>query len=190
LLKAQPLLTAITAPSSSLLLRKEVAVLAGITQAELESLYAIKPVAPAPRSALPKSKRSSPSGLRTLLRCLVIRPELARELPNDWQGDGAEGAAISALADWLRESADETSTSAMIQHFQGTTYEVVFASAQGDVMNWGDDFDVEAEFAGSLEKLRDESRKSELEILHSRGLNSLNEHERARYLQLLRRGQT
>jgi DNA primase len=188
--KAQPLLTAITAPTTALLLRKEVAALAGVTQAELEALYVIKPVAAPHRAAPAKSKRSTPSGLKTLLRCLVMRPELVRDLPNDWHGDAAEGAAITALADWIRESADETSTAALIQHFQGTVHEVVFASAQGDVMNWGEDFDVAAEFAGSLEKLHGESRKSELEILHSRGLNALNEQERARYLQLLQRGQT
>ena len=167
--KAQPLLTAITAPTTALLLRKEVAALAGVTQADLEALYMIKPVAAPQRAAPPKAKRSTPSGLRTLLRCLVMRPELARELPNDWQregdaegvghtpasslrghGEGAEGAAIAALADWLRESADETSTAAMIQHFQGTMHEAIFAIAQGEVMQWGEDFDVGAEFEGTL----------------------------------------
>ena len=186
--KAQPLLTAITAPTTALLLRKEVSALAGVTQAELEALYAIKPVTTTSRAAPPKSKRSAPSGFRTLLRCLVVRPDLARELPSDWQGDGAEGAAIAALTDWLRESANETTTAALIQHFQGTVHETVFALAQGEVMNWGEDFDVAAEFAGSLEKFRDESRKNELAILHSRGLNALNEQERARYLQLVQRG--
>jgi DNA primase len=145
--KAQPLLTAITAPTTALLLRKEVAALAGVTQAELEALYAIKPVAAPQRAAPPKAKRAAPSGLRTLLRCLVMKPELARELPSDWQAEGGEGAAIAALADWLRESADETSTAAMIQHFQGSMHEAVFASAQGDVMQWGEEFDVAAEFA-------------------------------------------
>ncbi len=186
--KAQPLLTAITAPTTALLLRKEVATLAGVTQAELEALYVIKPIAPMQRAAPLKAKRSTPSGLRTLLRCLVMLPELARELPSDWHGEGTEGAAIAALADWLRESADETSTAAMIQHFQGTAYEGALAQAQGDVLQWGDDFNVEAEFAGTIAKLHAESRKAELEVLHARGLNSLNEQERARYLQLVQRG--
>ncbi len=209
---AQPLLTAISAPTMALLLRKEVAALAGMTQDELEASYDIKPLAPPRRAAPPKAKRASPSGLRTLLRCLVMRPELARELPGDWpgQGDGAEGAAIVALADWLqegdaggighapasplqgqRESADETSTAAMIQHFQGTAYEATLAAAQGDVMQWGDDFDVQAEFAGALQKLRDESRRAELESLHAKmqgkDLKALSEDERARYLLLLQR---
>ena len=74
---------AATAPSTALLLRKEVAALAGVTQAELEALWSIKPVAPqqvAHKPAPQKARRAAPSGLRTLLRCLVMKPELAREV--------------------------------------------------------------------------------------------------------------
>ena len=182
--KAQPLLTAITAPTTALLLRKEVAALAGVTQAELEALYVIKPVASPQRAAPAKAKRSAPSGLRTLLRCLVMRPELARELPADWQGEGAEGAAIAALADWLQESADETSTAAMIQHFQGTAYEATLASEQGDVMQWGDDVDVAAEFTGLLKKMRLDVVDAEISMLEAKGLAAMGEQERKRYEQL------
>ncbi len=184
---AQPLVTAITAPTTALLLRKEVAALAGVTQAELEALWAIKPVAAPqhiePRKAAPKAKRSAPSGLRVLVRCLVMHPELARRLPGDWQHEGAEGAAIAALADWLHESADETSTAAMIQHFQGTMHEAVFAAAQGEVVHWGDDFDVESEFTGILRKMRRESIEAEMSALHAMGLR-MGEAERVRHEQL------
>jgi DNA primase len=182
--KAQPLLTAITAPTTALLLRKEVAALAGVTQAELEALWMIKPIAAPQRVAPPKAKRSSPSGLRTLLRCLVMKPALARELPSDWQGEGNEGAAISALADWLRESVDETTTAAMIQHFQGTAHETTLAAAQGDVMQWGEDFDVQAEFAGILRKMRIDAIEIESAELLAKGLAVMSESERARLAQL------
>ena len=181
--KAQPLLTAITAPTTALLLRKEVAALAGVTQAELEALYVIKPIATPQRAAPPKAKRSTPSGLRTLLRCLVMRPELARELPADWQGEGTEGAAIAALVDWLNESADETSTAAMIQHFQGTAHETTLATAQGEVMQWGEEFDVQAEFMGILKKLRLDVIDSEIVMLEAKGL-AMSEQEKKRYDQL------
>ncbi len=191
---AQPLLTAVTAPTTALLLRKEVAALAGVTQAELEALWSIKPVAAPLRPAPQKAKRAPPSGLRTLLRCLVMRPELARQLPNAWQGGGSESAAITALADWLSESADETSAAAMIQHFKGTVHEVALASAQADVMQWGDDFDVAAEFSGSLLKLSKDADQREIETLHAKmqgkGTSALDEQERARYLLLLQRSQT
>ncbi|MDO8989190.1 MAG: DNA primase [Sideroxyarcus sp.] len=181
---AQPLLTAITAPTTALLLRKEVAALAGVTQAELEALWSIKPIAAPQRQAPAKAKRSAPSGgLRILLRCLVMKPELARELPRDMHSEGNEGAAIAALADWLHESADETSTAAMIQHFQGTVHEPVFAAAQGEVMQWGEDFDVQAEFAGILRKMRREAVESEMTALQAKGL-AMDESERARHDQL------
>ena len=56
---AQPLLTAITAPTTALLLRKEVAALAGVTQAELEALWSIKPVPPH-RSATRRKRPNAP----------------------------------------------------------------------------------------------------------------------------------
>ncbi len=184
---AQPLLTAITAPATALLLRKEVAALAGVSQAELEALWSIKPVA-APqgveaRKAPPqKAKRSSPSGLRFLLRCLVMRPELARQVSRDWQHESAEGAAIAALVDWLHESADETSTAAMIQHFQGSVHEAVFAAAQGEVMHLGEDFDVQAEFEGTLRMMRLDAIDAESATLLAKGLRVAA--EQARYKQL------
>ena len=181
---AQPLLTAITAPTTALLLRKEVAALAGVTQAELEALYVIKPIAAPQRQAPQKAKRPAPSGLRILLRCLVMKPELARELPKDWQGDGAEGAAVAALADWLQESADETSTAAMIQHFQGTAHEAAFAAAQGETIHLGEDFDIQAEFTGILRKMRCDAIDAEMSSLLAKGLGGMNEPERARHDEL------
>jgi DNA primase len=180
---AQPLLTAITAPTTALLLRKEVAALAGVTQAELEALYVIKPIAAPQRQAPQKAKRAAPSGLRILLRCLVMKPELARELPRDFHGEGNEGAAIAALVDWLNESADETSTAAMIQHFQGTLHGPVFANAQGEVIHWGEDFDILAEFTGVMRKIRRDAIETEMSMLQAKGL-AMNELERVRHDEL------
>ena len=179
--KAQPLLAAITAPTTALLLRKEVAALAGVEQAELEALWAIKPVAAARRQAPPKARRASPSGLRALLRCLVMQPELAHELPSGWQGEGAEGAAILALADWLRESADETSSAALIQHFQGTQHAPLLEAGQAEILHLGAEFNVETEFADILQNLRREAIESELSALQAKGLDGMSAPERARY---------
>jgi len=183
--KAQPLLTAITAPTTALLLRKEVAALAGIEQAELEALWSIKPVAAPQRPAPAKAKRAAPAGgLRLLLRCLVMKPELARELPHDLQAEGNEGAAILALVDWLNESADETSTAALIQHFQGTLHEAVFAVAQGEIMHLGEDFDIQAEFTGLLRKMQREAIETEMSALLAKGLGGMSQVERDRHEQL------
>ncbi len=188
--RAKPLLTAIAAPTTALLLRKEVAALAGITQAELEGLYAIKPVGAPARRAPQKAPRNAFPGLRALLRCLLAKPELARELPVEWSMDGNEAATVTALVDYLREQDFAVSTAAIIQQFQGTPHEAVLASAEADIMQWGDEFDVAAEFNGMLAKQREGQSKQESQALLEKAggsVQGLNEQDRERYLQLLSR---
>ncbi len=177
---AQSLLTAITAPTTALLLRKEIAALSGVTQAELEALWSIKPVTTPQRTfaAVPKLKRGAPSSMRLLLRCLVMQPDLARELPTEGLGEGAESAAIFALVDWLHESASETTSAALIQHFQETAHAPIFIAAQRDVMQWAENFDVRAEFVGVLKKLRLDAIEAEMSALLIKGLSmSIEERE-------------
>ncbi len=190
--RAQPLLTVIAAPATALLLRKEVAALAGITQTELEALYAIKPVGAPQRRAPPKVMRNELSGLRALLRCLLARPELVRDLPAGWRAEapaGSDAAAVMALAEWLRTQDFAVSTAAIIQQFQGTQHEAVLARAEADILQWGEEF-VGAEFNDMLAKLREQQRKQQLQELHAKmkgagmGLKGLTEQERALYVQL------
>ncbi len=185
--RAKPLLTAIAAPTTALLLRKEVAALAGITQAELEGLYAIKPVGAPARRTLQKSPRNRFPGLRALLRCLLAKPELARELPVEWSVEGSGAETVAALAEYLREQDFVVSTAAIIQQFQGTPHEAVLASAEADIMQWGEEFDVAAEFHGMLAKQREEQRGQQLRVLEAKGLKGMNEQELALYRQLRQR---
>ncbi len=182
--KAQPLVTAITAPTTALLLRKEIANLAGVTQAELEALWSVKPVAAAPRAAPKKAARSTPSMLRLLLRALVMAPALARELPSGALFDGEEGAAILAIADWLQESAEEASTAALSQHFLGTAHAGPITRAQAESLQLGDDFDARAEFEGVLFKMRRDAVEAEIAQLEAKGLRQMSAAEQLRYKEL------
>lgn len=191
--RAKPLLTVITAPTTALLLRKEVAVLSGITQAELEALYAIKPIGASPRRALQKAARPVVSNLRVLLRCLLFQPDLARELPEHWMPVGAEAAAIIALTEWSHMQEGALSSAAMIQNFQGTVHESLLAAEQAEIMQWGETFNVVAEFQDVLTRLRNEQRNQQLQVLHAKmhgiGMKGLDEQERSLYLQLLQRNE-
>jgi len=192
--RAKPLLTAIAAPTTSLLLRKEVAALAGITQAELEGLYAIRPVAAPARRAPQKAPHNESSSMHTLLRCLLAKPELARELPVEWQMFGNCAPAASALLEYLREQDYSVSTAAIIQQFQGTPHEALMAAVETGILFWGEQFDVESEFRVKLEELREEQdkiqRQRQLNELIARmeragmGLKGLDDQEKALYLQL------
>jgi DNA primase len=188
---AKPLLMAITAPTMALLLRKEIAALAGITQLELEALYGIKAMGAPPKRAVQKAGRPAVSSLRVLLRCLLYKPELARELPQDIAVEGVDAEAIVALSEWLLAQEGEVSSAALIQYFQGSTHEVLLANEQAEIMQWGEVFDVAAEFHGVLAKLREENRKTKLHLLNAKmagtDFKALSDEERVLYLQLLQR---
>jgi len=182
--RAKPLLLAISAPTAALLLRKEVAALAGITQAELEGLYAIKPVGAPVRRAPQKVARSDFSGVRALLRCLLFKPELARELPVEWGVEGRDAATVAALVEFVREQNFAVSTNVIIQQFQGTPHDERLKSAREDIMPWGEEYDVAADFHGLLEQQRKEQRKQQLQALEVKGLKGMSEQELALYRQL------
>ena len=190
--RAKPLLAAITAPTTALLLRKEVAALAGISQAELEALFEISPVARAVRPAFQKANRASPSAYRLLLQCLIAQPSLGAQLPADWHEEGAEAETVTALLTTLREANFNLSSAVISQIFHGTSHEKRIAQAQTDLLDWGDSFDIEAEFNGLLSKLQSHQRRHHFEQLQSKlaqvGMGNLSEAERLAYLQLLQRG--
>lgn len=189
---AKPLLTAITAPTTALLLRKEVAALAGVSQAELESLYAITPVARAPRAALQKPKRGAVTSSQMLmLQCLLAQPELAQQLPAHQGDESAEAQAIHALLTLLQEHRFQLSSAAITQLLAGTAHARVITQAQIDMLAWGDTFDVAGEFAGLLSKFAQTSRDAAFHALQARvsfgGVSQLSDAERMEYLQLLQR---
>lgn len=184
--RAKPLLTAIIAPTAALLLRKEVAVLAGVSQAELEALYEIKPVARASRSTYQKAGRAAPSAHRLMLQCLIAQPSLGAQMPLGWYGEGIEAEAVVEMLSVLREADFAISSPALTQMFQGTTHERCLAVAEADMLHWGEGFDVEAEFAGLVSKFNASLRHQQLQALEAKGL-SMTGPEREQYRVLRQR---
>ncbi|MDO8350869.1 MAG: DNA primase [Gallionella sp.] len=189
--RAKPLLSAITSPVAALLLRKEVAALAGVSQAELEALFEIKPIVHTPRPALKKTARSSFSVHRLLLQCLIAQPELGAQMPDGWHEEGADAEAVVAVRSVLRDVGYTVSSPALMQMFEGTTHAKSLALAEADMLAWGETFDVAAEFAGLLSKLDDGQRRQQFQALQGKsaqgGLSGLSSQEREQYLRLLQR---
>jgi DNA primase len=184
--RAKPLLTAIAAPATALL-RKEVATLTGVSQAELEALYEIKPVAKGPRITFQRASRSPPSVHRLLLQCLIAQPELGQQMPDQWDGQGADAETVVAVMMILRET-DYTLNGPMItQLFQGTVHEKILAAAEADMLLWGENFDVAAEFAGLIDRFNEGQRRQQRQLLEAKGLSNLTAPEREQYRLLQQR---
>jgi DNA primase len=190
--RAKPLVTAIIAPATALLLRKEVAALSGVSQMELEALYQIKPVARAARQGFQKAGRSTPSSHKLLLQCLLAQPELGAQISAEWQGDaGSETEAVAAVLLVLREADYALNSPALMQIFQGTIHGKTLAAAEADMLNWGEDFDVAAEFSGLMSKLDESRRRQQFHELQAKlaqgGLSNMTDSEREQYRHLLQR---
>ena len=185
--RAKPLLAAIVAPATALLLRKEVAALSGVSQAELEALYEVQPVVRQGQRGAQKIARTPPSTSRRLLQCLIAKPELGAKVDGDWLGEGAEAEAIADILSVLREADYEIGGPALTQMFQGTAHEKILASAEVDMLHWGESFDVEAEFSGLLNKIQEGQRRQNFQALQAKvaqgGLACLSEVERECYKQ-------
>jgi DNA primase len=185
--RARPLLTAIVAPATALLLRKEVAALSGVSQAELEALYEIKPVARSQRVAFQKAGRTSPSAHRLLLQCLIAQPQLGQQMPEQWHDLGADADAVLAVLMVLRETDFTLSGPTLTQLFQGTVHERILAAAQADMLSWGENFDVAAEFAGIVSRFNEGQRRQQRQLLEAKGLSNLTAPEREQYRLLQQR---
>ena len=190
--RAKPLLTAIVAPATALLLRKEVAALSGVSQQELEALYEVKPVARPQRASFQKTVRSTPSAHRLLLQCLIARPELGRQMPVEWHAEGIDAGVVLAVLAVLRETDFTLSSPTLTQLFQGTVHEKMLADVQAEMLDWGENFDVAAEFAGLVNRFNEDQRRRQFQALQAKlaqgGLPNLTDPEREQYLQLLQRG--
>jgi DNA primase len=92
----------------------------------------------------------------------------------------------------LRETDFTLSSPTLTQLFQGASHEKTLAAAQADMLNWGEGFDVAAEFAGLIGKFNEGQRRQQFQALQVKlaqgGLPNLTEPEREQYLQLLHRG--
>ena len=161
----------------------------GVTQAELEALYAIKPIGAPPRRAPAKSGAPGSINMRVLLRCLLLQPELARKLPAEFAADGADAAAITGAGRVVAHAGRRGEHCRHDSAFSGHGTRSVIGGRAGGYHAMGRNFDVAAEFEGVLARLRNEAAQAAIAGLDMKiawcGLKGLDEQERTLYLQLL-----
>jgi DNA primase len=161
---ARPYVGQINAPILAALVRRQLAELAGLPEAQLGSLVASPPATRGGRDSIPSARRRMPpaparrppSLLRSLLTGLVLEPALAHkhDLPRVDE-PGPEAAAWNAVLEHCRQEAGQPSTASLVQHFAGTAHGEliahVLASAADQAIGAGQ---VEADVLGAVEKLR------------------------------------
>lgn len=188
---AEPILKQIQAPALSLLLRKRCAELAGVSQAELESLMNLAQPATRRKAAPARSSRKPPTLVRRLIQMVLLRPHLALRLDASMvPGNGAEDEVFGHLIRLAAENPD-SATSALLQALRGNVPEHLMAEISAEVMEVDDAFEVEDEFEGAMKQLRENLGQRELAVVlriaQEQGLQALSQ-EQKMLLQQFRRG--
>lgn len=158
---AKPLIEKVAAPALSLLLKKRLAELAGLTPGEVDSLL---PQAPAPTQARPKARpRKAPSLGRRLLQMLIAQPSLAQGAAWDAEGaDGGELRVVAAVLAYLARNPHVQNGAALLEAFRGTPEGALIEEAGAEVLEWDEGFDLAQEFAGALAQLRAAARQKRI----------------------------
>jgi len=151
---------------------------------------------PETRAAASRRKRAAPSLSRTMLQCLLSKPELVDrvQLPEGLELH-PELRALRVLVGFLREQSEAARTAmragGVMQAFAGTEFEDVLRDVEADAPEWADLAEVQAELDGAMERLREQVRRSETaRLVDSTSLAALTPEMRDALRGLLRRPST
>lgn len=187
---AKPILQQVRAQGLNLMLRKRVAELAGVTQAEIENLLKLE--APKPQHHAPsKAPRRAPTLSRKLMQLLMLRPSLALQLEAGQLPAGvAEREALVRMIE-VAQAEPSQGSAALLQALRGVVSETLLGALAGELLSWDEeDFDLEKEFDGVLSQLHGASQQHELALLlqaaQERGLQALSPEQREQLQQYRR----
>ncbi len=162
--EAKPLLQKISAPALQLQLVKQLADLCGMTSAEAAGLVDIRGIATESRGARssgrgapPRVQRRTTQSLeRKFLNFLMVKPDLAGELPLDlFEGGGAETQGLLSMAAYARENAGTNFEARLIDQFRGGEHEALFKQVLSELMDINLTAEqADAEFRDALPRLR------------------------------------
>ncbi len=176
---AAPLLGQIAAPVLAAIMRRRLAAMSGLPDAELAALLPKAPPRPveidhtamapttssANRPARPRARnavRQPPSLARQLIQGLLLAPALGRMLPFPRPDDGSpESNALAALAGYCAEATGALSPAGLIEVFAGSRHAALLAETLAAADDHGlDAAAIEAEVRHGLDRWWQHARRS------------------------------
>jgi hypothetical protein len=111
---------------------------------------------PARREPPRAQRRTTHSLERKFLNYLMVKPELAGELPLDlFEGEGAETQGLLTMASYARENAGPNFEARLIDQFRGGDFEQLFKQVLSELMDINLTAEqADAEFRDALPRLR------------------------------------
>ena len=191
LAQAKPLLAQIEAPALAAMLRRRLAELARLAPEEIEALVPSKTPLPRSRPAPARTIRKAPLMESKLLARVLLRPELAAQVPEEaLRGGTPESATLREVVAYFRADSSRTLGQASA-YFEGSEFQAPLEeSLQDPLLQQADspDLDLEAEVRELVERLKGEQmarRRAELVRLLDAG--TATPEQRAEYDELFGR---
>lgn len=193
--EAKPLLGRLQTPLLRLQLVKQLAEASGFSQPEVERLCDLRPIV---RPAPARVPRQAPSLFRQLLRLLLQRPELAKELPTDaLPNNSQEAHAVRHLCETIIAAGEPAPAyAALLERLRGSDDENILREAAAELMQQPfAEEDLATEFAGALTRLLEGEQKRAFASLQEKiqklGVAGLSSEEKQQYLEAINsRGRT
>ena len=170
--EAKPLVKQVPAPMLSLMLRKQVAELAGVSQTELDRSFDIKLAA---RAQAPERRESiRPSLVRALVEMLAFQPTLAALADLGRLRENADLASselpqseLNFLGKVLELCVSQNNVCSVAEHFRGSEFEFFAHEIEAGSLRWEklDQDALQAEFVGAWEKLVERFRHVRITLL-------------------------
>ena len=189
--EARPLVNQIEAPSLSLMIRKRLAELVGVSADELNKLLPAKQRISEAESLRPRKKRTARTPESKMLSHLLAKPVLAALFDLNVPDTATlQLLALSQLAHYIRTHDFEVSHASILEHFRGKEEGQAISDALAyPIMAESEAAraNLDAEFADFLAKLKADLRKArrdELAILAANG--NLSPEEESEYRKLPR----
>jgi DNA primase len=192
--EAKPILQQVQAQGFNLMMRKRVAELAGVAQAEVENLLKLE-MPRSPQRALAKAPRRAPTLSRKLLQLLMLRPAFAQQIePEMLPANLPDRDALARMIATAQEN-PLISSAGLIQGLRGVVPEKLLGELAGELLQWDEEnFELEQEFEGAIRQLQGASQQRDvaalLQVAQERGLNALTPEQREQLQQFRRIGTT
>jgi DNA primase len=172
--QAKPLVKQIAAPMFSLMIRKELAQVTGISQQELDGEFEIRSQATSTPAPARRPTQTTPSILRTVLELVVAEPRFAALIGHEdlKLGRGAPGLdqadlqALEAVVDAVDVGDAKLNLG---EAFRDTPHENAVRNAEAGALRWQERSlaasELEAEFSGAWRQALDRIRRSRITAL-------------------------
>jgi hypothetical protein len=117
-----------------------------------------------------------------VLQAVLHKPERLANLAELAPGDEAEATQLVAVLAVLREHPELTQVNRLEAFYQGRPEEVLVREAAAGLLQWGDDYDSEADLRGAWATLIEQSARRQVSSFAGKKLSDISPEDRASYM--------